>query len=392
MGSGNAESGSTGLIDGVEGTRSPRWIVVRGCAVALATLAATTLVGRADAFVYWTESAIGTTARANLDSSGVNMTFIKGLDRPQGMAIDGAHIYWVTGLGSIGRANLDGTGVNESFIIGALGAQAVAVDGAHVYWTISGPNGDRIARANLDGTGVNPNFIMTVVAAADVAVDGAHVYWTNSGINAIGRASLDGSGANQVFITGAENPQGVAVDGTHIYWANGNSATIARANLDGTGVNQFFLFAGKPERVAVDSAHVWWTNGAPLYSIGRANLDGTGVSQSFIAALSTPAGVAVNALATPSPGPGATPPTITGLVADVQGLGWPRGTENSLLAKLGAAQRNLDAGGLQAACGSLGAYINEVRAQTDKRLDSDQAADLVADATVIRELLGCRAD
>ncbi|MET1081870.1 MAG: hypothetical protein ABWY12_02305 [Burkholderiales bacterium] len=314
MGSENSEAGSTGLIYRVAVTRSLRWIVVRGCAVALATLAATTLVGRANAFVYWTESAIGTTGRANLDSSGVNMTFIKGLDRPQGMAIDGAHIYWVTGLGSIGRANLDGTGVKDSFIIGALGAQAVAVDGSHVYWTISGPNGDRIARANLD------------------------------------------------------------------------------ANLDGTGVNQFFLFAGKPERIAVDSAHVWWTNGAPLYSIGRANLDGTGVSQSFIAALSTPAGVAVNALATPSPGPGATPPTITGLVADVQGLGWPRGTEDSLLAKLGAAQRNLDAGGLQAACGSLGAYINEVRAQTDKRLDGDQAADLVADATVIRELLGCRAD
>ena len=76
MGSENAESGSTGLIDGVAVTRSLRWIVVRGCAVALATLAATTLVGRANAFVYWTESAIGTTRRANLDSSGVNMTFL----------------------------------------------------------------------------------------------------------------------------------------------------------------------------------------------------------------------------------------------------------------------------------------------------------------------------
>jgi hypothetical protein len=180
----------------------------------------------------------------------------------------------------------------------------------------------------------------------------APILLTNSAINAIGRANLDGSGANQVFITGAEKPQGVTVDSTHIYWANSNSATIARANLDGSGVNQFFLFAGKPERIAVDSAHVWWTNGAPLYSIGRANLDGTGVSESFIAALSTPAGVAVNALATPSPGPGAAPPTITGLVADVQGLGLPRGTERSLLAKLGAAQRNLDAGGLQAACGA----------------------------------------
>lgn len=70
MGSENAKSGSTALIDGVAGTRSLRWIVVRGCAMALATLAVTTLVGRADAFVYWTESAIGTTGRANLDVAG----------------------------------------------------------------------------------------------------------------------------------------------------------------------------------------------------------------------------------------------------------------------------------------------------------------------------------
>src|SRR5207249_4989725 len=90
-----------------------RWLVARATAVALATLAAVTFVGPADAFVYWTETAIGTTGRANLDGSGVNLTFISGLDRPQGMAIDSAHIYWVTGLGTIGRANLDGTASME---------------------------------------------------------------------------------------------------------------------------------------------------------------------------------------------------------------------------------------------------------------------------------------
>ena len=184
----------------------------------------------------------------------------------------------------------------------------------------------------------------------------------------------------------------MTVDGAHIYWANGNSVYVARANLDGTGVNQFFIAAGKPEWVAVDGAHVWWTNASPFYAIGRANLDGTGVSQRFIDTLSAPAGVAVNALATPSPGPGRRPPTIMRLVDDVQGLGLPRGTERSLVAKLGAAQRNLDAEDLEAACGGLGAYINQVHAQTDHRLVGDQAADLVADATAICQLLGCGAD
>src|SRR6478752_5401748 len=308
-------SGPAGRIEAGTRARGLRWLVARVTAVVLATLVTATFVGRAEAFVYWTEGSIGTLGRANLDGNGKNLTFISGLDKPQGMAIDGAHIYWLTGLGSIGRAN-------------------------------------------LDGTSVNPNFITTLVPAADVAVDGAHIYWTNAGINAIGRANLDGSGANQVFISGAETPQGLTVDGAHIYWANSRSGTIGRANLDGTGANEFFIFAGSPDWVVVDGANVWWTNGSPFYAIGRANLDGTGVNQRFIDTLSAPAGIAVNGLVAPSPGPGPESPTIARIVDDVQGLGLPRGIERSLLAKLGAAQANLDAGHLQAACNSLGAYIN----------------------------------
>jgi hypothetical protein len=185
------------------GARGLQWRVLRATAVALVALAAALIVGRADAFVYWTEGAIDRTGRANFDGSGVNLSFITGLNRPQGMAIDSTHIYWVTGLGAIGRANLDGTSVNESFILGAF-AQGLAVDSAHIYWTTSGPNGDRIGRANVDGTGINPSFITNIIAATGVALDSADVYWTNSGINAIGRANLDGSGGNQAFITGLE--------------------------------------------------------------------------------------------------------------------------------------------------------------------------------------------
>ena len=384
-------SGPAGRIEAGTRARGLRLLVAQVTAVVLATLVTATFVGRAEAFVYWTEGSIGTIGRANLDGNGKNLTFMSGLDKPQGMAIDGAHIYWLTGLGSIARANLDGTSVNENFILGAF-AEGLAVDGAHIYWTTSGPNGDRIGRANLDGSGVNPSFMTTVVAAAGVAVDGAHIYWTNAGINAIGRANLDGSGANQVFISGAETPQGLTVDGAHIYWANSRSGTIGRANLDGTGANEFFIFAGSPDWVAVDGANVWWTNGSPFYAIGRANLDGTGVNTRFIDTLSTPAGVAVNALVAPSPGPGPESPTIARIVDDVQGLGLPRGIERSLLAKLGAAQANLDVGHLQAACNSLGAYINEVRAQTDRRLEGGPAAELIGDATAIRQLLGCGAD
>ena len=69
---------------------------------------------------------------------------------------------------------------------------------------------------------------------------------------------------------------------------------------------------------------------------------------------------------------------IHNLIALVQGLGLPSGTANSLIVKLQAAANALDRDNTQAACGSLGAFINEVNAQKGKKLTSAQADSLLA--------------
>jgi hypothetical protein len=137
--------------------------------------------------------------------------------------------------------------------------------------------------------------------------------------------------------------------------------------------------------VEVDGDHVWWANGPHVYGIGRANLDGSSPTSSVFSTLSTPTGIAVDAGVAPSPGPGPGPPTIVGLVGEVHGAGLPQGRERSLLAKLDVAQRKLDDGNRQAACGTLDAFANEVRAQSQATALSDQA-------TAIRTLLGCGTD
>ena len=379
------------VVERAAGTPGLRRMLVRGAAVALAALAvvAIALAARADAFVYWTESGLQSIGWANLDGSEANDTVLF-TDRPQGVAVDSAHLYWVS-AGAIGRADLTGLHADESFIDGVSGAKGLAVDGAHIYWTSSGTNGNWIGRANLDGTGVDQTFIGTAVPAAGVAVDSAHVYWTNSATNAIGRANLDGTAPDQTFITGGANPQGVAVDSAHVYWANGDSGTIGRANIGGSGADQSFIAAGNPLGVAVDSAHIWWANGATFSAIGQANLDGTSVNQRFIPTATSPTAVAVDALTLGGPGPGSGPPRITRLVANIKQGGLPRGTERSLLAKLGVVERKLDAGNRQGACGSLGAFGNELDALSGKRLDGALAAELVAEATAIRQLVGCDA-
>ena len=71
---------------------------------------------------------------------------------------------------------------------------------------------------------------------------------------------------------------------------------------------------------------------------------------------------------------------IQSLIAQVQSLGLNKGTENSLLAKLNAALASVNRGNTESAREQLGAFINEVSAQSGKKIPAQQAAALTAAA------------
>jgi hypothetical protein len=80
---------------------------------------------------------------------------------------------------------------------------------------------------------------------------------------------------------------------------------------------------------------------------------------------------------------------MSGLKVTVAGLGLPSGTANSLLSKLDNAIKQANAGKVNAACSSLQDFINEVTAQTGKKINSADASSLIAAANSIRSVLGC---
>jgi hypothetical protein len=225
-------------------------------------------------YVYWAVNTAlgpntgpGALARAKRDGTGVDTSFIAAV--PGGVycvAVDGAHIYWAGGgglapvvqpplpLSTIGRANLDGTGVESSFILGVDKSCGIAVDRAHIYWASSATG--TIGRANLDGTGVNRDFISgldrsapgTVVPVCGIVVDGTHIYWGNRD-GTIGRANLDGTAVNKTFITEPAIFGGYPLvcghDSTYLYFASAglpqlSRSWIGRARLDGTDVQADF--------------------------------------------------------------------------------------------------------------------------------------------------------
>ena len=263
--------------------------------------------------VYWGHyDGTSEIARANLDGSSMQPNFIAGLDQEgiDGLALDGAHIYWrqmsYTSDGqllwSISRANLDGSDVQRNFIAGqgVGGEGGLAVAGSHIYWGDWNNPGWSITRANVDGGDVRTNFIADpdMNLYHGLAADGSHIYWPEvvaSGgreVWEIGRANLDGSDVQ--FIALADAGGGLvtqlAADGAHIYFRWSDNATgassIGRANVDGSDVEPHFITdAGAGVGLAADGAHVYWNRWDPvtgMWSAARANTDGSDVQPHFI--------------------------------------------------------------------------------------------------------------
>ena len=91
-----------------------------------------------DQHVYWSTDNLGSIAigRANIDGTGVDSKFITtGISDGSGMAIDDTHIYWANfTTNTIARAKLDGTDIEPSFITGVSAPTAIDVNAGLIYW------------------------------------------------------------------------------------------------------------------------------------------------------------------------------------------------------------------------------------------------------------------
>ena len=83
---------------------------------------------------------------------------------------------------------------------------------------------------------------------------------------------------------------------------------------------------------------------------------------------------------------------LASLINFVRTFNLMQGIQNSLDAKLQNAEMALESaksGSLTSTCGMLGAFINEVEAQSGNRITSNQAAQLIAAAQSIHTVVGC---
>lgn len=248
-------------------------------------------------FVYWTNQGGTTIGRAKINGTGVNNSFISGLDNPHGVAVDSKYIYWSQGsatTGSIGRANLDGSGANSNFVPHTPEINqpfGVAVTATAVFWA---EVNQFVGRANLDGSSPQPQFINLGSpghSACGITADNSFLYWTDTAVSgAIGRDSQAGGAPSTDFISGAvaDANCGAAVDNSFIYWSG--VGTVGRAAVDGSGATDSFIPAagGAVGGVAVNSQYLFWVNPTSPTFIGRSNINGTAPNSTFIVGPSSP--------------------------------------------------------------------------------------------------------
>jgi sugar lactone lactonase YvrE len=190
--------------------------------------------------IYWIDKGNGTINQADLNGASAQtiITVPYFPVGPIGLAVDSSGIYWTDqgpGMvsGTVNEANLDGTNPH-TIITGQDYPNGVAIDGSHIYWT--GYGNGTINEASLDGTDLR-TIITSQPDPSGLAVHGSRLYWTNTGSGTISEADLDGTDPHTI-ITGEDYPQGLAIDSRHIYWTNQGdstpSGTINEANLNGT--------------------------------------------------------------------------------------------------------------------------------------------------------------
>ena len=382
-------------------------------ALAALAISVPAIAGRANADIYWsTNTAPGraTVSKADVTStaSPIPVThLLNGLFAASAMAVDATYVYWAT-PNAIGRAALDGSNPDPLFIEGVFNPNALAVDrvNQYIYW--ADINSGYIGRAPLvkGTTAVQTRYISTLGVASGLAIDYTHgyLYWTQGSNRWIGRVPLVGGTPDLTYLTGLFGAQGITVDSTYLYWANGPS-TIGRAPLDGSSAPvQDFISGAQvahsstapayaPTGLAVDNSYIYWANHT-AFTIGRAPKTGGGanVNNGFIWTLTDPTAIALDVPRLTSPGPLPPPPPplqIAPLELGVQSLALPHGLERALLAKLDAGQEALEAGDQDGACARLAAYINQVEAQSGKKIYSASADGLIAHATAVARSLGC---
>jgi len=155
-----------------------------------------------------------------------------GQQSPLGIAVNGAHVYWVNAEGDIVRRWPKQGGAVENFSVTRDRPYAIAADDTHVYWVSQEQEGE-LARAPVTGGPMERLVALPYNSTTRLVADGAHLYWNSSSVARVARVPKTG-GAPEPLMSSTRSMSEPSADATGVYFTEGAGAQVLRVAPDGT--------------------------------------------------------------------------------------------------------------------------------------------------------------
>jgi sugar lactone lactonase YvrE len=212
--------------------------------------------------IYWSEQGSSTTDGSigtyNLASGKLVRSFVAGLPDPTDIAIDDQSLYWINAFaGQIVSCELASGCKSTTILVKGTTALALAIDSAHLYWLTSAGELERV-----DKDGSHPSTLaspspsgLQVPNSCFVDPSGSLLLgdpgFEDGGINTVWRVSNNGSGL-RALQTSAGCPCYFASSPTNDYWTSVDTASVQGLAVGGSSPSSVLTAQNGPERLAYD--------------------------------------------------------------------------------------------------------------------------------------------
>ncbi|XP_070577200.1 nidogen-1-like [Ptychodera flava] len=194
-----------------------------------------------DSHIYWTDIYGKAIYRAGEDGSDMETLINKGLNSPEGIAVDwiSRNMYWTdSGYDTIEVANLDGS--NRRVIIpdGLVNPRGIAVDpvGSYLYWIDWNRAYPKIETSNLDGSDRRVLVDTGLKVPNGLTLDylNHQICWADAGENKIECISQSGDASTRYTVTTeASYPFAMTNVNNRLYWTDWERKNIQTVDMNG---------------------------------------------------------------------------------------------------------------------------------------------------------------